>query len=117
MKNTSVTPSATFDQMPSPSHSVEIGYRGDARLAREPEADHDAAKRADRERENRLPQGDQQMFPDHAASKPVEDLAADVHRIGKEERRQQHAPENRHSGEQLPQRERDDGDQKLTEKQ
>ncbi len=25
MKNTSVTPSATFDQMPSPSHSVKIG--------------------------------------------------------------------------------------------
>src|SRR4051795_1474456 len=25
MKNTSVTPSATFDQMPSPSHSAKIG--------------------------------------------------------------------------------------------
>src|SRR5262249_25181334 len=25
MKNTSVTPSATLDQMPSPSHSVKIG--------------------------------------------------------------------------------------------
>src|ERR1041384_6542769 len=25
MKNTSVTPSATFDQMPSPNHSVKIG--------------------------------------------------------------------------------------------
>ena len=25
MKNTSVTPSATFDQIPSPSHSMKIG--------------------------------------------------------------------------------------------
>ena len=25
MKNTSVTPSATLDQMPSPSHSMKIG--------------------------------------------------------------------------------------------
>jgi hypothetical protein len=25
MKNTSVTPSATFDQMPSPNHRVKIG--------------------------------------------------------------------------------------------
>ena len=27
MKNTSVTPSATFDQMPSPNHTAKIGAR------------------------------------------------------------------------------------------
>ena len=39
---------------------IGIEYRGDARLAREPEADRDAAERADRERQDRLPQRDQQ---------------------------------------------------------
>ena len=36
MKNTSVTPSATFDQMPSPNQSVKIGastMRGNALAA------------------------------------------------------------------------------------
>src|SRR5258707_6429330 len=55
------------------------------------------------------------MLPDHAGCEPVEDLAADVDRIGKEERRQQHAAEERHGGEQLPQPQRDGGDQKLAE--
>src|ERR1700704_6440135 len=55
------------------------------------------------------------MLPDHPAREPVEDLAADVHRVGKEERRQQHAAEDRHGGEQLPQPQRDDRDHKLTE--
>src|SRR5260370_7392062 len=55
------------------------------------------------------------MVPDHAGCETVEDLAADVDRIGKEERRQQHAAEERHGGEQLPQPQRDRGDQKLAE--
>src|SRR5258707_12843589 len=55
------------------------------------------------------------MLPDHAGCEPVEDLAADVDRIGKEERRQQHAAEERDGGEQLPQPQRDGGDPKLAE--
>ena len=69
---------------------IGIEHRGDPRLAREPEADHDAAERADHESQDRFPQRDRQMLPDHAASEPVDDLAADIDRIGKEERRQQH---------------------------
>ena len=48
---------------------IGIEHRGDPRLAREPEADHHAAERADREGENRLPQRDRQMLPDHAAGR------------------------------------------------
>ena len=43
----------------------------------------------------------------------ADDLAADIDRIGEEERRQHHAAEHRHGGKELPQPERDDGDQQL----
>jgi hypothetical protein len=67
---------------------VGIEHRSDGRLAREPEAEQNTAQRSDRESKDRFPQGDRQMFPDHAARKPHDDLAADVDGVRKEERRQ-----------------------------
>jgi len=96
---------------------IGIEHRGNPRLACEPEADRHAADRADGEGEYRFPQRDQKMFPDHATGEPVDDLAADIDRIGKEERRQQDAAEHRHGGEQLPHRQRNHGDQYLAEQQ
>src|SRR5581483_8610591 len=43
---------------------IGIEYGSDARLAREPKADQDAAERADDEGEDGLPQRDQEMLPD-----------------------------------------------------
>jgi hypothetical protein len=79
MKNTSVTPSATLDQMPSPSHSAKIGAS--------------------------------------ASGEPLHNLAADIDRVGEEERRQQDAAEQRDSGEDVPHRQRNDRDQQLQRQQ
>jgi hypothetical protein len=94
---------------------IGIEHGRHARLAREPEADRDAGDRADREGEDRFRQRNQQVFPDHAAGEPGDNLAADVHRIGEEERRQQDAAEHRHGGEELPQCDADDGDGHLAD--
>jgi hypothetical protein len=64
---------------------IGVEYRGDQRLTREPEADHHAAQRADHKGQDRLPQRDQKMLPDHAGPEPIKDLAADIDRIGEEE--------------------------------
>ena len=121
MKKTSVTPSATFDQMPRPSQSAKIGasttrgsafiifhvrieHRGGPRLAREPETDQHASDRADHEGEDQLDQCHPKMLPDHAAREPGDDLFRHVNRIGKEERRQQQFAENGISGEHVPER-------------
>ena len=71
MKNTSVTPSATFDQMPRPEpqhedrrqhharqgvEHLDVGIedRRQERLARQPEAEHDAGGGADDEGQHAL---------------------------------------------------------------
>src|SRR5665647_3033347 len=65
---------------------IGIEHRGGARLAREPEADQHAAARSDRKRQQRLDQRHPQMLPDHAGDEPVDDLAGDIQRVGKEKR-------------------------------
>ena len=45
---------------------IRIEHRGDARLAREPEADQHAADRSEHKGEDRLDQRHPEMFPDHA---------------------------------------------------
>ena len=130
MKKTSVTPSATFDQMPSPSHSVKIGAsttRGKA-FAIFTYGSNTAAVRGWRANQkptstppiepmtkasSRLDQRHPEMLPDHAGDEPVDDLLSHIHRVGEEEGRQQDFAEYRIGREHVPDRDRDDGDQDL----
>ena len=95
MKNTSVTPSATFDQMPSPSQSMKMGARttrgsafshldvgvedgGEQRVAGEPEAERDAGNGADEEGKDALGEGNEEVLPDGLAEAGAEMLSRRV---------------------------------------
>jgi hypothetical protein len=124
MKNTSVTPSATFDAMPSPNHNVKIGasttrqridhfhvrvkHRGGPRCccanqkptstpATEPITKASIASTSDPEV--------LQMVPD----KPFDDLQYQIVRRREKERRQKNDAEDRHRRKNIPRRHAYDG--------